>query len=74
MMAQSRVTDLTVDELKALIREAVAQAIRDELDPDERLELQEDFCEELQDSLEVVMAGAVTKPAREVAARLGLDW
>jgi len=63
----SSVADLTVDELKELIREVVAQTIRELLaDPDAGLELRENFKIELQQSLEAVQAGAKTRPIQEV--------
>ncbi|MBC7223802.1 MAG: hypothetical protein H5T59_05955 [Anaerolineae bacterium] len=74
-MAPERVTDLTVDEFKALVREVVMETLCELLgDPDEGLELREDFAEELRRSLAAVEAGGETIPAREVAERLGLTW
>jgi hypothetical protein len=74
-MSHSTVADLTVDELKALIREVVTQTLLDVFsDPDEGLELREDFKVQLQRSLEAVQAGGETIPAEDVAARLGLNW
>ena len=43
-------------------------------DPDSGLELREDFSEELQASLEGVARGDSTKPAKQVAKKLGLSW
>jgi hypothetical protein len=43
-------------------------------DPDEGLELNEDFQLELQQSLATVKAGGKTIPVNEVAERLGLTW
>ena len=74
-MAHSRVADLSVDELKDIVRETVTQTLREILsDPDEGLELREDFTSELRRSLTAVQAGAETVPAEEVAARSGLVW
>jgi len=70
-MVEATVANLTVDELKSLIREVVAQTIREELrDPDEGLELREDFEAELRASLKAVEAGAPTRSAEEVAAKM----
>ena len=72
-MAHSTVADLTVDELKRLIREVVIQTLSEMSgDPDEGLELNDEFKLELQRSLAKVEAGGKTIPAHEVAARLGL--
>ncbi|MGQ9555180.1 MAG: hypothetical protein ACUVWR_13840 [Anaerolineae bacterium] len=74
-MIQPRVVDLTIDELKELIREAVTQAIVETLgDPDMGLELREEMKAHLRRSLEAVEAGGETIPAEVVATRLGLDW
>jgi len=74
-MAHSTVADLTVDEFKNLIREVVAQTLAEVLgDPDEGLELRDDFRIALQRSLASVEAGGKTMPAQEVAAKLGLSW
>jgi len=74
-MAHSRVADLTIDEFKSLIREVVTQTLAEMLgDPDEGLELRDDFRIALQRSLASVEAGGRTIPAQEVAAKLGLSW
>lgn len=74
-MAQVRIGDLTIDEFRELIREVVVQTLSEMLrDPDEGLELREDFAAELRRSLEAVEAGGETVPAQEVAERLGLTW
>jgi hypothetical protein len=43
-------------------------------DPDEGLELQEDFRSVLRQSLSTVQAGGETLSAEDVAAKLGLSW
>ena len=43
-------------------------------DPDDGLELREDFSAELRASLEAVDSGAATSPAEQVAKRQGLSW
>ncbi len=74
-MTYSNVTDLTVDELKNLIREVVTQTILELLgDPDEGLELRDEIKERLHRSLSATQAGGETRPAQAVAAKLGLEW
>ena len=41
-------------------------------DPDENLELREDFSADLKESLTAVASGDTTSPAKQVAQRLGL--
>lgn len=74
-MTYSHVADLTVDELKSLIREAVTQTILEIFgDPDEGLELREEIKDRLRPSLAATQPGAKLIPAQEVAAKLGLEW
>ncbi len=74
-MAYSNVADLTVDELKNLIREVVTQTILELLgDPDEGLGLRDEIKERLHRSLAATQAGGETQPAQAVAAKLGLKW
>ncbi len=74
-MAYSNVAELTVDELKTLVKEIVTQTILEMFgDPDEGLELRQDIKARLRDSLASVQAGGETIPAQEVAAKLGLEW
>jgi hypothetical protein len=73
-MSQTKVADLTVDDLRKLIRETVIQTLFEMVgDPDEGLELREEFKLELQHALAMDEAGK-TIPAQDVAARLGLTW
>jgi hypothetical protein len=68
-MNQTKVTDLTVDQLKTLIRETVAETLAEMLqDPDEGLALRQDFVFQLQASLSEQEDDLV--PAQEVAERL----
>ncbi|MBS3966273.1 MAG: hypothetical protein KGZ60_03325 [Truepera sp.] len=68
-----KVADLRIDEFRELVREIVVQALSEALiDPDQGLELREDFVKELQRSLATLRARARLLPAREVAERLGL--
>jgi hypothetical protein len=74
-MAYSNVADLTVDELKNLIKEVVTQTILELLgDPDEGLELRDEIKERLRRSLAATQAGGETRPVQVVAAKLGLEW
>ncbi len=74
-MSYAKVADLSIDDFKSLIRETVSQTIIDMLNnPDEGLELREDFSAKLRQSLAEVQTGGKTIPAHEVAAKLGLEW
>lgn len=71
----TRVADLSVDELKAVIQETVAQTLLELFqDPDIGLELREDFARSLQGSFETFPTQAHPIPAEELAAELGLSW
>ena len=71
----ARVAELTVDELKQIIQEAVEQKLSEMLsDPDEGLELREEIKARLLHSLEAERCGARGIPAQEVASQLGLEW
>ena len=75
IMVQQKVSDLTVDELRAIIREAVIETLSDfTKDPDEGLELREDFAAELEESIKAVEAGQPTIPVEEIARKYGLSW
>jgi len=57
-MAHATVADLTIDEFKSLVREVVTETFVEMFsDPDEGLELRDDFKMEIQDSLATVAAG-----------------
>ncbi len=74
-MADPTVADLTVQEFRELVREVVVQTILELLsDPDEGLELRDEFAQELERSLAYVESGGETLPVQKVAARLGLNW
>ncbi len=74
-MTALTVADLTVADLKNLIREVTTQTIMELLsDPDVGLELRDEFEDQLQRSLKTAPAGGITTPAQEVAQRLGLEW
>ncbi len=73
MMNNTKVADLTVDELKAVIRETVAQLLAELLsDPDEGLQLNESFTEELVAALKEPKANYIT--AQNLADKLDLEW
>ena len=66
-MTQTRVSDLTADELKNLIQETVTQTIIDFLhDPDEGLELREDIADTLRHSLTIAQTGMRGTPIRRL--------
>ena len=70
------VADLTVDELKQLVRTAVREAL-DELlpDPDGGLELRDDVVDALREALSQERHGDLKKlAANQVAKELGLTW
>lgn len=67
-----KVSDLSVDELKALIKETLRAELEDMLgDPDEGLELREDFKEDLRRALDSTEPRI---PAEEVFAEFGMKW
>ena len=70
--AVAKVSDLSVEELRHLIKETVVETLDEMLgDPDEGLELREEFVARLKKSLE---SPEPTIPMEEAAARLGLKW
>jgi hypothetical protein len=75
-MPHASISDLTVDELKGLIRETVGQTIREIFsDPDEGLVLREEVEERLRNSLgDAESAAMPVLSAQSVADRLGLMW
>jgi hypothetical protein len=68
------VNDLTVDELRNLLREVVEEVVEEQLgllrDPDEGLELRDDVVESLEAYLETDRRGA---DAEDVFRALGLE-
>ena len=74
-MTPSKVADLTIDEFRDLVRALVIQTLSEMLDdPDEGLELRDDFAEELLGSLAAVETGGKIVSAQKVAEKLGLTW
>lgn len=70
-MSAAKVAEMTVDQLKGLVREVTRQTVMELLtDPDEGLELRDEMKAKLRASL----AATETIPAADVAARLGLEW
>jgi hypothetical protein len=70
-----QVTDLTVEELKILIQETVAETIQSILlDPDEDKEVKLEVKQQLLDSLKRTKKGERGISAEEVAKKLGLNW
>ena len=67
-----KVKDLSIDELKALIQEAVEEKFEELLgDPDYGLELKPEIKQQLERSLTAKAKGT---PAEKVARELGLEW
>lgn len=72
---ETKVADLSVEELKLIIRETIAQTLVELLqDPDEGLELREDFTALLQHSLTNSERQQDRISAEDVANRLELQW
>lgn len=70
-----RVAELSVDELRTLIREVVTQTLEDVLhDPDEGMILLPETENALRYSLRMVGQGSKTVTAENVAEQLGLKW
>lgn len=69
------VENLSREELKALIREAVEEALVELFgDPDQGLKLRPEVRKRLQSSLKRVQNGEAGVPAEEAAKRAGLVW
>jgi hypothetical protein len=70
-----QIKDLTVEELRLLIQETVAEAIQSLLvDPDTGRQLKPEVKQQLLDSLHRTQAGERGISAEEVAKKLGLNW
>jgi hypothetical protein len=70
-----QVKDLTIEELKLLIQETVAETIQSLLiDPDQGKQLKPEVKQQLLDSLQRTQSGERGIPAEEVAKKLGLNW
>ena len=72
--APPTVADMTVPELEGMIYDVVERVLFEtSYDPDEGLELREDFVEKLERSIAEEKEGK-TIPLEEVVERLGLEW
>ncbi|MBN3927157.1 MAG: hypothetical protein HWQ37_29510 [Nostoc sp. NMS4] len=70
-----QVKDMTIEELKLLIQETVAETIQSLLvDPDEGKQIKPEVKQQLLDSLQRTQSGERGIPAEEVAKNLGLTW
>ena len=70
-----KVKELSVEQLKALIQEAVEEKLQEILgDPDQGLEVKGEVKERLKRSLAAVEHGAEGIPIGQVAKEIGLEW
>ena len=70
-----KVKELSVEQLKTLIQEAVEEKLQEVLgDPDQGLELKGDIKERLGRSLSAMESGEEGIPIRQVAKEVGLEW
>jgi len=70
-----KVKELTVEQLKTLIQEAVEEKLEEVIDdPDLGLELREEIKERLRSSLAAMQGGEKGTPIDQVARQAGLDW
>lgn len=70
-----QVKDLTTEELKALIRETVAEILEEFLDdPDDGKEIRPEIKQQLLESRQRRSSGKRGIPAEEVAQRFGITW
>jgi len=75
-MANTTVSELTIEELKSLIREVVEQTITNMIeDPDTGLGLQDNVKKYLQASEKSYQSGELeTLSAKQVAEKLDIEW
>jgi hypothetical protein len=70
-----QVKELTIEELKLLIQETVAETIQSLLvDSDDDRPIKLEVKQQLLNSLQRTQAGERGIPAEEVASKLGLSW
>ncbi len=70
-----KVKELSVEQLKALIKEAVEEKLQEILgDPDQGLKLREDIKDRLRHSLAAMESGEEGIPIGQVAKEIGLEW
>jgi hypothetical protein len=74
-MLGNKISDLTVDEFRSLVRDIVRDTINEMLtDPDEGMTLQDGLEDALRRSIKEVNEGAQTYDAGDAAKKLGIDW
>ena len=74
-MLGPKISDLTVDEFRSLVRDIVRETLNEILtDPDEGLDLQDGLEEALRRSIKAVNEGAETYDADDAAKKLGIEW
>jgi hypothetical protein len=74
-MPGPKISDLTVDEFRSLVKDIVRETLNEMLgDPDEGLELQDGLEDALRRSIKAVNEGAQTYDASDAAKKLGVDW
>jgi hypothetical protein len=74
-MPGPKISDLTVDEFRNLVRDIVRETLYEMLsDPDEGLDLQDGLEDALRRSIKAVSEGEPTYNANEAAKKLGIDW
>ena len=70
-----KIRDLTPEQLKVLIQEAVEEKLQEILgDPDEGLELRDEVKQRLLDSLAATERGEKGIPIAQVAEEAGIEW
>ncbi len=70
-----KVKDLSVEQLRALVQEAVEEKLEEMLgDPDIGLELREEVKKRLHSSLDAMQSGERGMTVEQVASEAGLDW
>ena len=74
-MLGTKISDLTVDEFRALMHDIVRETLDEMLnDPDEGLSLRDGSEEALQRSIKAVNEGGQTYSADDAAKQLGIKW
>jgi len=68
-----KINELTLEQLKALIDEAVEDKLGEYLDPDKGLEVKPELLKELRKSLAEVRRGKRGIPLEQLAKELGID-
>ena len=70
-----KIKELSVEQLKALIQEAVEEKLQEILgDPDQGLDVKEEVKKRLKDSLTAVERGEKGVPIEQVVMETGLKW